>query len=1624
MIGVIFSTPVAASATIAAVASVPIVIHLLNRRRFRIVDWAAMRFLLAAQKQNVRRLRVEQWLLLATRCGILALLALALAAVTPWAESWWQQLFPGGAFAAPAVTGRTHKVIILDGSLSMTYLGEQGVAFDRARSMAAELVRSSAGGDGFSVIFMGTPLRAIVPGPGDDAEKVASEIEMLRCSHGSADLGAALSLAEELIRRAPGKYAQREIYIFSDLQKGTWPQPTSPSGSWAEPWSRLQAQAQLIVLDVGTDGAPNLAVADLTISDPQVVVGVRTTVTTSIHNWSPRARTGVRAELLIGRDSAAPAALHRESLSIPAGGVATVTFPIQFPTVGDYVVQVRLPFDGLAADDVRSMIVSVRPSLPVLLVEGKPGVDRREQAASWLSDALNPFADDMRRPQFPAQPSTINLAQFADPVSGDLSNFDAVFLCDVPRLTEREVGRLEAHLQRGGGLVIGLGPNVDLENYNRLLGRILPGRLVSTERSLAESSLTLQATDEAFQRSPLAAFAADHDRAALLAARFRQYVRLEPAPGGASRKLLTFVPPAEWPNESKRLALSDPLVIERSHHRGRVVVVTSTFNTEWTSWPIAPSFAPFVQELLRFVVRSGPRRTSQVGEALDEWLSVGGAGLNAIVTTPDDDRISVALQPLAHATHFQLSGVDRSGVYRLSLDEGQSSMAFAVNVLPRIESDLARISAAELRSFTPDEDVQIVHRLANVSRQPKRAADVKLPEGSIAPAAARGPSLARGLLGALVAFLVLESLLAWRFGSARSGSVVSSKARTTSLGKMLDLAASVVVCIVSAAAVMIGVVLVHAAWTGDFLGFLSENRRNVIESALGVPAAATGEGTKWRLDFLPYLSGNTATDRWLVGAIGTLTVALAIGLYRRELPRSRRSFGSLFLLIALRIAMFGLAVTVLLPQVQLLFEREGWPDFVVLIDDSQSMSHSDDQKSHQQRLQAIQALLTKDDAAWLQSLVGGRQTKLRIYRCSDRAERIVEIEGRDEWAAAVEAVRALKPQGATSRLGTAVQSVLQEFRGSTLAGIVVLTDGITTEGDDLVSAARAAARAGVPLYPVGVGDVKDSPDLWLHDLQVDDSVHVQDRLVFEARLTARGGLRTPSVPVTLLELDNDQWKPIKHETIQLDSTGKPVRVQFKHAPTQSGERRFALEVPLQSEESDSTNNRLERTVLVAEAHRTRVLYIEGYARYEYRFLKSMLERESQSIRGNKSIDLSVLLADADADHAKQDRSAVDALPATREELFRQFDLIILGDVDPRHAKLGEKHLQWIADFVREKGGGLLTIAGTQFMPSAYRDTPIADVLPIELSMLPSSDDAVQPGEFRLRLTPVGQMHPLFRLAPDEMENRAVWDRLRPIYWSAERWKLKPAAEVLAVRSIDAAREGEPMAVQQFVGAGRVLYFGFDESWRWRRLEDERLYNQFWIQAVRFLSRSRLGRCDLRLDRQTPYRQGEPIRVSARFPDDAPPPASDASVLVAVEFVGITGDRESQTLELSHIEGSRGTYEGIVVRTDAGSYRFRLSSPASEGPQPEAAARVLPPPGEMDQFRMNRSDLERAALVSRGRFYLLADAERLPGELPEFPRVALHQPRPPYPLWSHPAWLGVGLSLMGCEWLLRKRHHLL
>ena len=269
------------------------------------------------------------------------------------------------------------------------------------------------------------------------------------------------------------------------------------------------------------------------------------------------------------------------------------------------------------------------------------------------------------------------------------------------------------------------------------------------------------------------------------------------------------------------------------------------------------------------------------------------------------------------------------------------------------------------------------------------------------------------------------------------------------------------------------------------------------------------------------------------------------------------------------------------------------------------------------------------------------------------------------------------------------------------------------------------------------------------------------------------------MPVTLKEKGKDEV--LDKQDVTLKSADDEVKVQLQYKPTEAGERTFVIETPLKDDESDKDDNRLERKVFVRETKLIRVLYIEGYRRYEYHFLKTLLERESDRVQGNKTMDLKVVLMNADPGFEDEDRNALKDIP-TKEEL-KAYDVILLGDVDPRPKgdnKMTE-HLKDIAEWVTEQGGGLLMIAGEHYAPFAYKDSPLRDVLPVEVvaDHLPDESNVERTDGFKPDLTPDGERHPIFRFEADAAKNKEAWDHLREMYWWSNVCIPKRTAEVLA-----------------------------------------------------------------------------------------------------------------------------------------------------------------------------------------------------------------------------------------------------
>ena len=311
--------------------------------------------------------------------------------------------------------------------------------------------------------------------------------------------------------------------------------------------------------------------------------------------------------------------------------------------------------------------------------------------------------------------------------------------------------------------------------------------------------------------------------------------------------------------------------------------------------------------------------------------------------------------------------------------------------------------------------------------------------------------------------------------------------------------------------------------------------------------------------------------------------------------------------------------------------------------------------------------------------------------------------------------------------------------------------------------------------------------------------------------------------------------------------------------------------------------------------------------------------------------------------------------------------------------------------------------------------------------------------YQPQLTPLGLNHPLFQFGAELASGQARLETFQPLLWLATGYQQKPSAEVLAthpniMEERFPSERKHPLIVQQFAGLGRVLFLGADETWRWRFRTDERWYNQFWTQMIRVLARTRVAQPELRTDKQTSYREGEPIRLSVRFPDDAPAPGPEVNVTVAVERRPIDlgngqpsrGSTESTTVQLRKVEGERALYDTLLTRTPVGGYRFYLNElPGHESTtRPRAEAKVLPPPGELDRLELDRAAMESAATTSRGHYYTLPEASELVADIPDVTRLPVNRPMPPLTLWNHAGLFLLLVLILAVEWWLRRDMRLL
>jgi hypothetical protein len=705
-----------------AAAGVPVVIHLLNRRKYREVPWAAMRFLLSAIRKNRRRLRIEQWLLLAIRTLIILLVVSAMA--KPFLES----------FGAVIAGERTHKVIVIDGSLSMGYRSAELSRFDEAKAVATQIVKVARGGDSISVIMMGNPPKIVISNPTNNLREVEKVIGELAQSDADVDLSATFDAVDRVLDVS--SISQKEVIFLTDLQAASWRPPAEAAEGLKRAVARLEARRpRSVVIDLGKSAVENQAVTDLKLDVPVVTIGEPVLIRANLRNFGSKRADGIRARVttdgILGLE---------EPFDLPPGEDVPAVFRQQFTTPGDHLVEVFIDDDPLERDNHRWLVVPVRESLNVLLVDGHFKSEPYQAETDYLAQALAPGEES------PGQPRLIKVEVVAESQLSrrELASYDTVVVCNVAQFSQPDVAALDDFLKQGGGVVIFGGDQVVAENYNRLLyddgHGILPARLGPSVGDSAKKEASFLFNPLGYRHPLVGIYQGETEpvTSGLTMARSWQYHKLVVPKGSKAEVALAF-------------DTGDPAVVESHRHRGTVILVATSADTGWTTWPIHKSYAPIMQEMV-LLASAGrlSQRNIRVGQPFDRSFSIAGASAPVTVTTPRKQSVATKLQASGGVSQFHFEQTDSAGDYQVKVGAPLAlDTLFAANTNPA-ESDLAKLDRARLAEILPG------WKFAYLTNPKELAAD--------ASAVGRKGELHRPLLYGLLTLLLLESLLAWRFG--------------------------------------------------------------------------------------------------------------------------------------------------------------------------------------------------------------------------------------------------------------------------------------------------------------------------------------------------------------------------------------------------------------------------------------------------------------------------------------------------------------------------------------------------------------------------------------------------------------------------------------------------------------------------------------------------------------------------------------------------------------------------------------------------------------------------------------------------------------------------------------------
>lgn len=614
----------------AAAAAVPLILHILNRSRFKRVEWGAMHLLESVIRVNHKRFQFEQWLLLLVRCAIPVLLALCLARPV---------LTGSGTLAGNSPVS---LVVLLDTSYSMDSVHGGASRFDSAVQAAVRIVEGATQGSEISVIQTGGLPQPLFDQPVFDAAAVVRRVNTLQSGLGASNMQQALDRG--LSTLAEMSHARRELVVISDFQPADWDYLPENSAGIRQQLEALPVDAKLTMLSVGDPIYGNLSVESLDYASRPLGVGQTLTVRAGIRNHGDVPRQDLKVVLKINGQEVA-----QSRINLAASGAAQVVLPCEFAESGSHVIQVEIDAqDPLSVDDKLAAAVRVWGQLNVLLVDGAPGSAALQGETDYLSVALTPYTFGRLKLADLVQTETVTPDKLTPE---QLENRRVVVLANVPQLKDDQISTLIDDVRDGGSLLVCPGNRIDTKWYNSRLfaeSGLLPAEFGLPRGRINDQGQSSRIMVQHFDHAALQFFN-DAVNGDLASAEIRQWYQLlvrgqDPALSRSMPDARAVVPRSEMvlANMSSlsgdttpvfahqiggrehlrnsaftsrvegfntsmfvpdaaviaRLDTGDPFLVQHAFGDGVVLQMATAVDADWSDLPLRPCYVPLMQQLV------------------------------------------------------------------------------------------------------------------------------------------------------------------------------------------------------------------------------------------------------------------------------------------------------------------------------------------------------------------------------------------------------------------------------------------------------------------------------------------------------------------------------------------------------------------------------------------------------------------------------------------------------------------------------------------------------------------------------------------------------------------------------------------------------------------------------------------------------------------------------------------------------------------------------------------------------------------------------------------------------------------------------------------------------------------